>query len=53
MLYCKRNRKGNPMQTKQIKEVANMFTYEDLKDFENNGELAVTPLSYVVLGCAR
>ena len=31
-----------------------MFTYEDLKDFDNDdGELAVTPLSYVVLGCAR
>lgn len=31
-----------------------MFIYEHLRDFENaDYELAVTPLSYVALGCAR
>lgn len=31
-----------------------MFMYEHLNDFENaDNELAVSPLSYVALNCAR
>lgn len=30
-----------------------MFIYEDIKDMEENANLAVSPLAYVILDCAR
>ncbi len=30
-----------------------MFIYENLKDLEDNGNLAVSPMAYVIFGCAR
>ena len=30
-----------------------MFIYENIKDMEENANLAVSPLAYVILDCAR
>ncbi len=30
-----------------------MFIYENIKDMEENENLAVSPLAYVILDCAR
>lgn len=37
------------------RRIREMFIYEDLKKFENeeNNELAVSPIEYVVLNCGR
>lgn len=30
-----------------------MFIYENIKDMEENANLAVSPVAYVILDCAR
>lgn len=30
-----------------------MFIYDELNDLDENRELAVSPVAYIVLGCAR
>ena len=30
-----------------------MFIYDDIKDMEENANLAVSPVAYVILDCAR
>lgn len=30
-----------------------MFIYDNLNDLNENGNLAVSPISYVILDCAR
>ncbi len=30
-----------------------MFIYDNLNDLDDNGNLAVSPIAYVVLDCAR
>ena len=46
---------GNSEITLTKKEDLSMFLYEHLKAFETeeNRELAVSPIEYVVLNCAR
>lgn len=54
MLYYKRNqeRELDYINLLRFKEATTMFNYE-FSEYEENRDLAISPLAYVVLNCGR